>query len=130
MKTTHYLLLLVSFIGSSQAYAITPAQERFCRQQAQDAMFMGQFEARMTYENCISSIIQHEMNQMDADNCVRFGISCSSRSGSSPQRGNKPTRQDCENDYAAKQARNRDADRDSLDLNAIKAYRNCLDRAE
>jgi hypothetical protein len=82
MKRLNLLLLFVLFAVPAQAGALTAAQERLCRQQAQDAMSMGEFEARLAYTNCVTATIQMEMIKMEADNCVKFGISCSGTSGS------------------------------------------------
>lgn len=87
--------------GQNPPKALSPDQERFCRQQEQDAMFLGQFEAQMAYTRCVSAMIQHEMNQMETDNCAQFGINCSlpsssSHSGNNSQGSNDQSRtRDC-----------------------------------
>ncbi len=66
----------------SQGQSSNVDQERFCRHQEQDAMFLGQDEAHREYEQCMVAQSQNGQIQMQAENCVQLGIDCSPHSES------------------------------------------------
>ena len=100
MRIPRYLLLAVSLLLSVPVNAISPDAEAFCRKQAQQAMFMGEFEAKMSYSRCTQAMQQRELDQMNAENCAQLGVGCSPRqdssSGSSGRSNSYGCQQDCQ----------------------------------